>query len=695
MADFIFTQFNTQNIKIGTDVVQTSGRDVIGSGAGTYVADSLANAALFAAHPRFVGRSSNGRYFRAMPQSGRIDVLLSGVKADGITDDSEAIRATYDYASAIAADGVTFTRNPMRLEALPWTPEALIEGPQPALVLPATGQVHDFGGAQFVSTTVSRNLLYSPEYAEPIIDIPLIANVTAGDTSVRVSTTDAAKLQTGDLVLWQLGELPYDTPETLVWDYARVTAIAGEWVTLDKPVPEGLILSNVTGPNKRLRKLRRLENCVIRDVTFNGPTVAESGVSISFGKHITVERVGGRNIGAGVVIGRYCDGFTAIDCWQEGTELVQASYGPAFNFSESRDVTLIRPQARGTRSLLRAEAGAEIQVIGGHFENTLTDAAGQSLGTAISVVEASGRGNVSIHDLTISGFGGYRLAEVNNGQPGYEGSVQITGTLRLRHPTMPYSIPVKSINGVLDMEIGGIREVHDFTRLRRWSRRFMLRDNEYLYAFGPPGILVRASFFTSAGITTGTGNQLTGMWLGREGNNGANVTAAPFGPLLPGSELSIPVFGGTVGGTQWNLRNSRLQLLCVTAPGAGLDAACKFVEFEGWVTTRRETDYPVAESDWLAMSTSSDALEALFKAWDIPPVNAGATALVDLPIPAMGTTDQIEAVRVTGGLNGLTLESVEARSGQARLVLANRTTSTIDLSPTDIAVRFARERVGR
>lgn len=695
MADFIFTQFNTQNIKIGTDLLQTSGRNAMGIGAGTYVADPLANAALFAAHPRLVGRSSNGRYFRALPVGGRIDVMLAGAAADGATDDSEAIRAAFDYAQAIGADGVRFGRKPFRLEALPVTPETEADGPQPALILPAEPAIHDFGGAQFTASTVSRNISYSPKYHAPVIDLPLIADVAAGDTQVRLAATDAAQLQPGDLVLWQLGELPYDLPETLVWDNAIVTAVSGEWVTLDKPIPAGLTLSSVAGPNKRLRKMQRIENCVIRDVVFNGPTVAESGVSIHHGKRITVERVGGRNIGGGVVIGRYCDGFTAIDCWQDGTDLIQPSYGPAFNFSECRDVVLIRPQARGVRSLVRAEAGAEVQIIGGHFENTLVDAAGLPRGNYVQVIAAGGRGNVSVHDLTVTGYGDYALTETSNGQVDYDSTVQLTGTIKLRHPTMPFSIPVKSINGILDMEIGGVREVHDFTRLRRWSRRFVLRDNEYLYAFGPPGILVRASFFTSAGLTVGPGNQLTGMWLGREGNNGPNVATAPAGPLIPGSELTIPAFGGTVGGTQWSLRNSRLQLLCVTSANAGLNAACKFVEFEGWVTTRREQDYPVSEADWLAMSTSSDALEALFPAWDIPALAANASMTVDLAIPAMLPTDQIEAVRVTGGLGELTLDSVEARAGIARLTLSNRTASAIDRPAADIAVRFARERVGR
>jgi hypothetical protein len=695
MADFLFTQFANENIRTGTDLVQTTGYNTPGIGPGRYLSDGLATAALFAAHPRFVGRSSNGRFFRALPECGRLDLALAGVAANGTDDDSAAIRAAFAYATAIGADGVRFARRDHRLEAQPLPPSPIITGPQPSLWLDHKPGMLDFGGARLVSTAIGRNLVYFPGRVAPTIDLPLIADVAAGDRQVQVAAGDAAKLQPGDLVLWQLGELPYDIPETLVWDSARVTAVAGEVVSLDKPVPAGLVLSSVTGPNKRLRKLARLEDCTIRDLVLDARAGAESGIEITYAKRVTIERVGGKNLGAGVVVGRYCDGLTAVDCWQEGTPLFQPSYGPGFNFAECRDVLLLRPQVRGLRSLVRAEAGSEVQVQGGHFENTLVDSAGQPMGNFVMVIDAAGRGNVAVRDLTVTGFGGYNLAETSNGQPGYEGTVQFSGITRLRHPTMPFSIPVKAITGLLDLEIGGQREVHDFTRLRRWSRRFLLRDNEYLYAFGPPGILVRASFFTASGLTVGPGNQLTGLWLGREGDNGNNVATAPFGPLIPGSELTIPLFGGTVGGALWNLRNQRLQLLCVTAQNAGLDAACRFVEFEGWLTTRAEQDYPANEADWLAASSANDSFEADFPAASIPPLGAGGTIAFDLAVPTMQPTSFIEAVRVSGGLAGLALESVEARAGFARLNLANRTGGTIACPPTRIAVRFVQERLGR
>lgn len=87
-------------------------------------------------------------------------------------------------------------------------------------------------------------------------------------------------------------------------------------------------------------------------------------------------------------------------------------------------MVLVRPQARSCKSLIRAEAGAEVQVTGGHFENTLTDANGLSLGQGIVVIDCAGRGNVSVRDLTVTGFGGYRLVEVNNGVAGYESLIR-------------------------------------------------------------------------------------------------------------------------------------------------------------------------------------------------------------------------------------------------------------------------------
>lgn len=694
MADFMFNQIPAENIRSGTDIIQTSGREAIGKGPGRYVCDSLADASLFAAHPRFVGRSSNGRYFRALPEAGRVAVELSGAKGDGITDDGGAIRASFAYAAAIGAQGARFTQAKHRMESIPVGESPFPFAAQPSLIIPATPAIHDWGGVELTRQLNGRGIAFTHTHIGGIVELPLIADVVTGATQVRLSAADAAKLAPGDLVGWQLGELSYDTPETLNWDIVKVVAVSGEYVTLDKPIPAGLVLASVTGPNKRLRKMPVLRDFAMRDLTITASN-CETGVEIYGGKRIRLDRIGGSNLGAGLMVAQYCDGVTLTDCWQDGVILSQASFGSAFSFAECRNVVLIRPHARATLGLVRAEAGAEVAIVGGHFDNTILDGNNQSLGTNVMVLNAAGRGVISAHDLTITGYGGYRLAETSNGVAEYNGTINLTGITRLRHPTMPFSIPVGTITGTLDMEIGGVREVHDFMRLRRWKRRFALRDNEYVYAFGPPGILVRGSFYTSPGLTVGANQQLTGMWLGRAGDNGANIAAGVNGQLIPGSDTAVHIYGGSVGGAMWNLRNSSLQLLCITGASAGLDTANRFVEFEAWLTTRPGDDFSVSEADWRAASGDGNEMEALFPAYDLPSVLAGGSLTIDLPIPAMQPGDFIEAIRSTGGLNGLALSSVESRTGSARIVLSNAGTAPIDKAPSDLAVRFARAQLGR
>lgn len=115
MPDFLFTQFAQQNIKPGTDIVHTTGRSTMGIAAGSYVADGLANAALYNAHPRFVGQSSNGRYFRALPADGQLSVDLGGAAGDGIANDQPAIQAAVNYAEAVGIGTIVFSASEYRL----------------------------------------------------------------------------------------------------------------------------------------------------------------------------------------------------------------------------------------------------------------------------------------------------------------------------------------------------------------------------------------------------------------------------------------------------------------------------------------------------------------------------------------------------------------------------------------------------
>ncbi len=692
MADILFTQIPSENIRTGTDLVPTSGRDTIGIAPGRYICDALATASLMAAHPRFVARSSNGRFFRALPEAARIAIELGGTKGDGTNDDGPAIRAGFGYAAAIGARGVRFGAAAYRMEAITAS-EGSFPGPIPCQFIASGLAAYDGRGATFSRQNGGSGICSSSLAPGAIVDLPLAADVIAGTRQLTLATGLGVALAVGDAVLWQLGELTYDTPETLNWDLARITAISGDVVTLDRPIPEGLSLASVTGPNKRLRKLPVLRDCVIRDLTLSS-TGQENGLYLYAAERISLERIGGRNMGAGLVVAQYCDGLTIKDCWQDGSVLTQASYGPAFNFAECRNVVLERPSAINTQCLVNAEAGAQVRVFAPGFENTLVDSAGASRGSAVVLFNAVGRASISVHDLTVTGFGGYLLAETSNGAQDSEGVVHFSGITSLRHPAAPYSIPIEFMSGRLDMTIGGVREIYDFDRLRPWKRRFTLRDGEYLNVFGPSGLLVRARATTSPGLSVGAVGQLPGLWVGRSGNNGFNIAQGTVAQLVPGQDVRIPCYGGGVAGAQWDLRGNPFKLLVQTAPAAGLNAANEFVEFEAWFAQPFATNFAIDEAAMRAEGADRDPLEALFPAYDLPAIAAGASLSVDFVIPDMTSGDFIDAVRITGGLGGLELRDAEALAGKARLTFANPLVAAVDRIAADLAIAFSHSILG-
>lgn len=692
MPDFLFSEIPQQNLRSGTDIVQTSGRDALGVVPWRYVSDALATAALMIAHPRFVARSSNNRYWRAVPEDGRIAVEVGGAKGDGTTDDGPAIRAAHAYVAAIAAKGASFLSARYRCEYIPPS-EATVPGSPPIQVLAPDGACQDHNGAIFTRQAAGRGIFYHPQNQGAIVELPLGADVVAGSREVTLANGGGAQLAPGDTVLWQLGELPYDTPETLNWAFATVLAVSGDTVTLDKPMPESLALASVTGACKRLRKLNVLRDWSLSNLTLEGPS--EEGLALYCAERVTISNLGGRNLGAGTVSAQYCDGLTIEDCWQDGSMLTQASYGAAFGFAETRNTLVLRPRAKGTISLIKAEAGAHVTVIGGLFDNTLVNAQGQSPGNQIVVVNALGRSSLTLHDLTITGFGGYRLMEVSNGNGDYDGFAQFSGTLRLNHPTAPYSIPLRAITGLLDLTIGGLRETYNFERLRHWRKRFVLRDGEYRVVFGPAGLLARVRAYVTPGLTLGTGGQLPSFYLGRQGNNGNNLAAAgPFN-LQAGKDVNIRTYAGEVGGAQWTLRNQPLQILCATAANGGLNTANEFVEFEAWFAEQSELDVTLSEDSVRSAGVETDPLEAVFPAYDLPAIAAGATASVVLPIPDMVPGDFIDSVRFIGGFAGLELRGAEPQTGSIKLLIANPTAAAIDRAPTELGISFHHEVAGK
>ena len=121
----LFTALAGVAIPIGTARVSTSGYASVGVGAGTYVADALADAALFAAHPRFVFQAADLRYFRLLSANGELTVEQGGtvgqetaildetvpsapVVIGAPVDNRAAIQAAIAYANANGIATVKF-----------------------------------------------------------------------------------------------------------------------------------------------------------------------------------------------------------------------------------------------------------------------------------------------------------------------------------------------------------------------------------------------------------------------------------------------------------------------------------------------------------------------------------------------------------------------------------------------------------
>ena len=161
-----------------------------------------------------------------MPEGGRIAVEVGGAKGDGLTDDGPAIRGAFAYANGVGARSVSFASAKYRAEPI-LPAEQLIVGAPPVQLI-TTSSIQDFGGASFTRQVGGRGLVYHPANVAPIIDLPLAADVMPGAREFALLPGSGAQLAPGDTVVWQLGEFPYDTPETPNWSFATVEAVTGD-----------------------------------------------------------------------------------------------------------------------------------------------------------------------------------------------------------------------------------------------------------------------------------------------------------------------------------------------------------------------------------------------------------------------------------------------------------------------------------
>jgi len=569
-------------------------------------------------------------------------------------------------------------------------------GQQPALLLPGWLRLLDGQGATLALGN-SLGILAAPyaSYAFPEVRSDLAADVAAGATTLTLAAGEGAKWNAGDTFLYRLGSLPYDLPEPLQWGFRSVRSVAGDVLTIDAPMPGSFALSSVAGAtftdefgvaarrNRTLHKWPLVTDLTVRDLAISGDAagVTEVGLQVQGGRRVTLSGVTASRVGCGFLL-QYVDGGLIDGCaMADSSTPGNPSLNKGISLAEARAIDIRHFTCSGVMQAVAAEAGSEATISGGRFDNTGNPADGSGYGVQCIVFSAQGRSQLTVRDFTVTGHGGYVLAENANGQPGFEGRIRFEGRLTLEHPAMPASLgPLADMNCLLDLRIAGGRELWDFAGARWFTRRVWLRNGQYQSIGLPPGILRQARVHASSGVVPGT--NLTDLYIGRTNDNGSSHIAR----LVAGQTVTLSGVGDS--GAILTRRSEQVKLLVITASGTALDTGSEFIDVHCEIVP--DLLAPAfawtSEEDARELGPGGGIREALFAAYDLPSIGAGATLQRDLAISPMATGDLVESVSLGIDRTGIVLRDVQALPGQCRILLENRTGAAIDLPPADVRI---------
>lgn len=482
---------------------------------------------------------------------------------DNSTDDRAEIKAALDHADS--SGRVIGFRATSYVASIPTSEFNWNYSAQPALVVNDGNKVIDGRGATLRFAAGSRGICVGTPWTDYMSSSlaatrvgTITADVAVGAITYTMSTSDAAKFTTGDLVRVSLGDITFDANEPEETFFAKVTATTSTTVTVDRPATRAVTVAS-TSSNKYLVKVAALNGLAIRDLTLTGPTGGsyESGIDLRCMRGGVIDNLHGSNAGAGLIVAQHCEDVRISGCTVDTMRVSQASYGCAFAFAECRNMTLTNCGVRNARGFAKAEGVSTITINGGRFDNTLLNSG--SPRTDITVITASARSTFMLNDFLWTGYGGDVLVDeaVQNGSA-YDSRVMIRN-LRIQKSTTPKSFPVTTLTGLLDYEVAGTRQIYDFDRAFWWRRRITLTDSmNQDNILGPVGVLTDLRVFASTNMTG-----LTACYVGRVGDNGSDKLSS----FVAGQFNRIAVGAGSDYNPQWSLRAAQFKLLVQTTTG--------------------------------------------------------------------------------------------------------------------------------
>jgi hypothetical protein len=583
--------------------------------------------------------------------------------------------------------------------------------PGPAIIIPKNLKLFEGTGATLTWAGANRGIRDAgyQTWAYPAVESYLGADVAKGDRTLTLEAGQGAMWAAGDEFFWMFGSFTIDFPETPNWGIAKVLAVAGDALTIDTPMPMDFAIASVaaqsytdsfgnTRYNKVIRKWPVARGRTYRDFSVVGQIGTYSGgLGVVGGQRIAVEKARFKGTVGGVSL-QYVDGATLTDVCAEDLYRYDTSVGKGIGLAEARGVLILNPRFRGCYYSVSLEANSEATVIGGLTENTGNPQTGASWthSDSSAIFRVAENSVLTVRDHEVRGFGDFVMDLLSSGD-GLKGRINYEGIIRVVASAEMYGMTLDHANCLLDYRINGGRELWDFRRTRTWKRRFYLKDQGGAGAlhYGPPGVIREARIYASSGLTFGTGNQLTRLFVGKGTDNGIDYSAN----LVAGSRTTIRWGAGAGAGSVWANRSLETRINIVTN-AAALDNANEYVDVEidlapdalngltfAW---HSEDDERYSNAPWLR--------EDLFKSHDLTSVaaqSAGApgTLSVDFTIADIAAGDHILAVTATGGLGGLTCSALAA-AGKATVTFVNQTGAAIDLATRDVKIIWAKSLLG-
>lgn len=699
--------------------VDTIGYAAAGKGAGTYISDTLADAALKAAHPRFCfGPALGGQYFRLIPEGEKVTFDQGGAVGDGATDDGPAAYAAVKYAEAFGYKWGACRRT----YALAVLPDSVHNWPgaQPNLVFQPESWSIDLGGATLLLANGSGGIRAGAHYALPFFDdaygedstrSEIVEDLAVGETAIDLAAGEGANWAVDQRGFLKGGEQAIDEPEGHDPVFFRIKAVAGDTVTIDTPNRREMLLAGMTGYGEFMHNWAPFERVHIHDGHLEAAAgnQAEAAFRLHSIYNFHMERVTARRSGLGVVSLAYCQHALIEACAaEEITTFAVASYGRGYGFQECPDATMIACSARNLRTMILAEASSNVTAIKPEFENTVLDPGTGLPRTDVIAFHATGHSTITTYGALITGYGGFVLDSENQHTGADYRAFIRHHDLRMRLSSEIKSLNPRALRGTFTYQVGDAERAYDFNRLRRWTRKIRLKPGMNLEPRGPRGITVELRVRLSAGMAGkfGAGLALTRLYFGRVGDNGSDIVQQAvaghcYGPLVAGEEVSVTVLSAT-GLENWDLRDEQIKFLIQTAAEPAFDAEGESITLT-WIGAEpldhlgSESDNLGAwtDSDWEADELNGGEDDFEFEAtYDWPDLATATEQTTTVTVPGVALGDFVDRVGMSVALGGSWLRGEVTAADTVTITQRNDTGGNVNVASGLITGRVVKRKLG-